>query len=99
MMRANNKLGPDTGSQGITPDDNKQATPGRILEVNGTLRLRANSPQEAKRLLQQKGITLKQFAKMNNLEYRTVSEVVRGVNKGNYGEGHRVAVALGLKEE
>jgi len=40
---------------------------------------------------------LKEFAKRNNFSYRTVSEVVRGVNKGLYGEGHRVAVALGIK--
>ena len=61
------------------------------------LTLRAKTPQEAKRLLQDMGITLKQFAVMHGFDYRTVSEVVRGVNKGLYGEGHRVAVAFGLK--
>ena len=59
--------------------------------------LSAKSPAEAKQLLQQKGITLKQFAMMHKFGYRTVSEVVRGVNKGLYGEGHKVAVAFGLK--
>lgn len=55
------------------------------------------SADEAKKELQAKGVTLKAFASSNGFKYRTVSEVVRGVNKGLYGEGHRVAVALGLK--
>jgi len=55
------------------------------------------TPEEAKRDLQSKGITLSEFAKKKGFKYRTVSEVVRGVNKGLYGEGHRVAVALGIK--
>ena len=59
--------------------------------------LQATTPQEAKHMLQKMGITLKQFAAMHGFDYRTVSEVVRGVNKGLYGEGHRVAVAFGLK--
>ena len=60
-------------------------------------KLHAKTPQEAKQQLQAKGVTLKQFSMAHNLDYRTVSEVVRGVNKGLYGEGHRVAVALGVK--
>ena len=55
------------------------------------------TPEEAKRRLYANGITLTQFAERNGFKYRTVSEVVRGVNKGLYGEGHRVAVALGIK--
>jgi gp16 family phage-associated protein len=58
---------------------------------------RVGSPKEAKSALYAKGITLKEFAKKNGFKYRTVSEVVRGVNKGLYGEGHQVAVALGIK--
>lgn len=60
--------------------------------------IRAKTPQEAKQLLQANGVTLKQFAAKHNFDYRTVSEVVRGVNKGLYGEGHKVAVAFGLKK-
>lgn len=55
------------------------------------------TPEAAKRALYSKGVTLRQFASANKFTYRTVSEVIRGVNKGLYGEGHRVAVALGLK--
>lgn len=57
----------------------------------------AVSPGSAKQALHAKGITLREFAKRHNFKYRTVSEVVRGVNKGLYGEGHKVAVALGIK--
>lgn len=55
------------------------------------------TPEAAKQALYRKGVTLREFASANSFTYRTVSEVVRGVNKGLYGEGHRVAVALGLK--
>ncbi len=60
--------------------------------------IRANSPQEAKRLLQAKGVTLKNFADAHGFKYRTVSEVTRGVNKGLYGEGFKVCVAFGMKK-
>jgi len=55
------------------------------------------SPDSAKQALYAKGITLKEFATRHGFKYRTVSEVVRGVNKGLYGEGHKVAVKLGIK--
>lgn len=60
--------------------------------------IRAKTAQDAKAQLQAKGVTLKQFAAKHGLDYRTVSEVVRGVNKGLYGEGHKVAVAFGMKK-
>lgn len=53
--------------------------------------------EDAKKRIYEKGLTLKQFATLKGFAYRTVSDVVRGVNKGMYGEGHRVAVALGMK--
>lgn len=55
------------------------------------------TPEEAKRRLYSNGVTLTQFAEQHGFKYRTVSEVVRGVNKAIHGEGHRVAVALGIK--
>lgn len=64
-------------------------------KVNG--RMGGKSPEAAKQDLYAKGMTLREFAQKKGFKYRTVSEVVRGVNKGLYGEGHRVAVALGIK--
>ena len=60
--------------------------------------IRAKTAQDAKAQLQASGVTLKQFASTHGFDYRTVSEVVRGVNKGLYGEGHKVAVAFGMKK-
>ena len=73
--------------------------PSQVAEAKApVIRLNAKTPQEAKQMLQRQGITLRRFAEVNEFDYRTVSEVVRGVNKGLYGEGHRIAVAFGLKD-
>ena len=42
------------------------------------------------------GQTLKTFAQANGFKYRTVSDVVRGLRVGNYGEGRDVRLKLGL---
>jgi gp16 family phage-associated protein len=56
------------------------------------------TPEEAKQNLADIGVTAVDFAKNHNLKYRTVVAVLNGTNKGRYGEAHRVAVALGLKQ-
>jgi gp16 family phage-associated protein len=71
--------------------------PAKTTNVNIPT-IRASSPEEAKAILQNHGVTLRQFADKKGFSYRTVSEVVRGVNKGIHGEGHKVAVAFGLKK-
>lgn len=58
---------------------------------------KALTGEQAKARLQAKGQTLREFAERHGLNYRVVSEVVRGVNKGRFGEGHKAAVALGMK--
>ena len=55
--------------------------------------------EQAKRKLYQQGITLRQWAKEHNFDYVAVSRVIRGVQKGNYGKGHAIAVALGMKKK
>jgi gp16 family phage-associated protein len=52
---------------------------------------------EVKTRLREQGTTLKQWAQERNYPYATVSMVVRGVNRGTFGMGHRIAVELGLK--
>lgn len=54
------------------------------------------TPNEIKHRLRQQGHTLKSWAKANNFTYRTVSDVVRGLRQGNYGEGREVRLRLGL---
>ena len=67
------------------------------MRTKANIAARSKTREEAKADLQAQGITLKKFAEQHRFSYRIVSEVVRGVNKGLYGEGHRVAVALGIK--
>lgn len=55
--------------------------------------------EQAKRKLRDRGITLRQWATDNGFDYILVSRIVRGVQKGNFGKGHDVAVALGMKKE
>lgn len=54
------------------------------------------TPNEVKHRLRQQGLTLKSWAEQNGYRYRTVSDVMRGHRRGNYGEGRDVAIALGL---
>ena len=51
---------------------------------------------QIKHNLRQQGLTLKAFAQANGFNYRTVSEVVRGLRQGCYGEGREVRIKLGL---
>lgn len=55
------------------------------------------SGDEVKTRLREQGTTLKDWAKRHGYPYHTVSNVVRGINRGSYGMGHRIAVALGMK--
>ncbi|WP_211452600.1 DNA-binding protein [Collimonas antrihumi] len=54
---------------------------------------------QVKRKLRQQGKTLRQWAQENDFDYILVSRIIRGVQKGNFGKGHEVAVALGMKQE
>ncbi|MDR2187011.1 MAG: hypothetical protein LBE62_03040 [Azonexus sp.] len=51
---------------------------------------------QIKHRLRQQGKTLKSFAAEHGFRYRTVSDVVRGLRIGNFGEGRDVRIALGL---
>ncbi|WP_293222271.1 DNA-binding protein [Ottowia sp.] len=54
------------------------------------------TPNQIKHRMRQQGTTLKEWAAAHGFRYRTVSDVVRGVRQGNYGEGRDVCIALGL---
>lgn len=56
------------------------------------------SGELAKERIRKQGLTIKSWSHQKGLNYRVVSEVLRGVNKGNFGEGHRAAVELGMKK-
>ncbi len=59
--------------------------------------VKALSPEEVKTRLREQGTSLKEWARKHGYSYDTVSCVVRGINRGSYGLGHRIAVALGMK--
>jgi gp16 family phage-associated protein len=54
--------------------------------------------QQLKEKFAKEGKTFSGWSKENGVKYSTTLAVINGTNKGNYGEAHRVAVALGLKE-
>jgi gp16 family phage-associated protein len=47
--------------------------------------------------LRDEGKTIPDWAKENGFHVRSVRAVVYGHNKGNWGQAHKIAVALGLK--
>ena len=53
--------------------------------------------EAVKRKLREQGKTIKEWAQEHGYDYVLVSRVIRGVQKANYGKGHDVAVALGMK--
>lgn len=55
--------------------------------------------QEVKAQLRANGITVREWAHANNFKPRLVYAVLQGTVKGNYGEAHKIAVALGLKPQ
>lgn len=48
--------------------------------------------------LRSQGITVRQWSRDHGAPERTVYAVIRGDNKGRFGEAHRVAVLLGMKK-
>lgn len=51
---------------------------------------------QIKHRLRQQGMTLKAWAEAHKFKYRDVSDVLRGVRRGNYGAGRDIYIALGL---
>ena len=54
---------------------------------------------EARKRLELRGISVKQFAKENGIHVSTVYAVLNGQKKCLRGEAHRAAVALGIKSD
>ncbi|MBK7352646.1 MAG: DNA-binding protein [Nitrosomonas sp.] len=53
---------------------------------------------EVKSELKKSGITVSKWAMQNNLPPSVVYGVLRGYLQGNYGDSHRAAVLLGIKD-
>lgn len=55
------------------------------------------TPDTFKASLYARGITVAQWAKQHGYQPLEVYRVLEGVNKGNYGKGHEILVAAGIK--
>lgn len=55
------------------------------------------TPEQIKKDFLANGTTISGWARKNGYTPRQVSLVLNGQIKGNYGRGHDIAVALGLK--
>lgn len=51
---------------------------------------------QIKHRLRQQGLTVKSWAEAHNFKYRDVSDVLRGVRRGQYGAGRDIYIALGI---
>ena len=54
------------------------------------------TPNQIKHNLRKQGHTLKSWSEANGFKYRDVSEVIRGIRRGNYGTGREIRLKLGL---
>lgn len=54
---------------------------------------------QIKHSLREQGHTLRSWASANGFKYRDVSDVVRGVRRGYFGEGRKICLALGINPD
>lgn len=57
------------------------------------------TPDLFKASLRQQGITIAQWATDKGFTPLEVYRVLEGVNKGNFGKGHQILVAAGIKPQ
>lgn len=56
------------------------------------------TPEQARAVLDRKGISIAEFSRQNALNSNLVSDLLNGRKKGRRGEAHRAAVLLGIKD-
>ncbi|NWB91626.1 DNA-binding protein [Pseudomonas agarici] len=56
------------------------------------------TPEQVRAALDRKGISIAEFCRQHGLNKNLVSDLLNGRKKGRYGEAHRAAVLLGIKE-
>lgn len=59
--------------------------------------MKVKTTKQVRTSLRAKGITITEWSRKHGFDRYTVTDLLRGKRKGNYGEAHRAAVALGLK--
>jgi gp16 family phage-associated protein len=56
------------------------------------------TPQEVRNEFIRKGVSLASWARLNGFDKATVSQVLSGDNAATRGQGHKIAVLLGIKD-
>lgn len=54
--------------------------------------------EQARAKLDREGISIAEFSRRHGLNRNMVSDLLNGRKKGKYGEAHRAAVLLGIKD-
>jgi gp16 family phage-associated protein len=60
--------------------------------------MKLQTPQQARQWFRDHGISISQWCRDNNVSRHTVNDLLRGKQHGYYGDSHRVAVLLRLKQ-
>ncbi|MDR0809138.1 MAG: hypothetical protein LBE86_08455 [Gemmobacter sp.] len=58
----------------------------------------AITPMKAREKLREEGLTVREWVEHRGFPLHAVRAVLYGRNRGNYGQAHRIAVALGVKD-
>lgn len=66
------------------------------MSKKSDLKPAARSAAEVKTVLRSNGSSLKKWARDNQYPYGTVSQVMRGINKGTFGIGYEIKKKLGM---
>lgn len=69
-----------------------------LLQVQAPKAEAGRTPEQVRNEFRRKGITFAQWARQHNVSRHLVATILSGKRPCNYGESHRVAVLLGIKE-
>jgi gp16 family phage-associated protein len=74
-------------------------TQPQSIDKNVTIasRNRLRTAKQAKSYLKRNGLTVPMFCKQHGFKEKTVYRVLNGESKCLYGDGYKIAVALGMK--
>ena len=56
------------------------------------------TPKQVRAEFERRGETLAHWARKHDFAYGRVRDVLRGKAKGRYGDAHKIAVMLGIKD-
>lgn len=59
--------------------------------------MKLQTPQQARQWFRAHGISISQWCRENGVSRHTVNDLLRGKQRGHYGQAHRAAVLLRLK--